>query len=577
MLNNIPVLYKDEYYYSWVSRCILISGYLSYEDYSKELFGINTISIHYFYPKYMDFFSMQIPEKLGIDADYIIKRHTLVPLYLPFLYRDKQIEIKESMLKGNGRGLLFKLGIFSNEIFNSKPYKIRYCPICIENSSRNGEDINLKRVQQVPGNLICKDHNVYLIEEEVNISASNYYFSNLSEIDFSKSITHEIDTDLKKFFFDLHEDIEFILNGGFSEFSYYEVRKRYEEILIEKGYKLNGNTKQLQLVKDFNNYYPDKFLRGLNSTVKNKKENWLRTLTTNSKHRINAIRHLLFIRFIFGGAKNFVDYRFSYKPFGDGPWPCLNKVCSCYNELSITEYQLEKYHDISKPIGVFKCNCGFAYVRVAQKEYKDLSKTVKVREYGDLWKAKLTELIVEERYSIAQIAKMMGCYRNTVIKFAGILGLLDKLNTKLSFEPSKKEKVIDEYGLSLYKAKIIDFISRHPGATIKEVRKECDKEFGLLYLREKEWLDENLPRPTKGYRNMNLIDQRYNWLQKDDEVSSRILKEIQLNTNDGNKKRISLTKLSKLVGYSGITNNANRERLPMTFSILDNYYNEVVN
>ncbi|GKZ02649.1 hypothetical protein ANS017_13070 [Paraclostridium bifermentans] len=47
---------------------------------------------------------------------------------------------------------------------------------------------------------------------------------------------------------------------------------------------------------------------------------------------INTIRHILIIRFLGVSIDDIFNKKYKYKPFGEGPWPCLNCNCFYYQE-----------------------------------------------------------------------------------------------------------------------------------------------------------------------------------------------------------------------------------------------------
>ena len=92
--------------------------------------------------------------------------------------------------------------------------------------------------------------------------------------------------------------------------------------------------------------------------------------------------------------RNFFALSVENKPFGDGPWPCLNPVCNQYRQLCIRECRIVHSQNVSgKPIGTFVCTCGFAYSRTGSdatgNNQFQLNRT---KAFGTLWGKRLETL-----------------------------------------------------------------------------------------------------------------------------------------------------------------------------------------
>ncbi len=76
-------------------------------------------------------------------------------------------------------------------------------------------------------------------------------------------------------------------------------------------------------------YYPPEFLEILNSDLNN--SSWLPKFTSNKiVNNLHPIRHLLLMRLLSGSARDFYENEYLYKPFGTGPWICMNPLADHY-------------------------------------------------------------------------------------------------------------------------------------------------------------------------------------------------------------------------------------------------------
>ncbi|KYH30455.1 hypothetical protein CLTEP_26480 [Clostridium tepidiprofundi DSM 19306] len=72
------------------------------------------------------------------------------------------------------------------------------------------------------------------------------------------------------------------------------------------------------------------------STVNiNEESNWLRIIVRKHRKTFHPIRHLLMIDFLGMSLEELFYVKQECKPFGIGPWPCLNAGAEHYNDSSL--------------------------------------------------------------------------------------------------------------------------------------------------------------------------------------------------------------------------------------------------
>lgn len=573
MINYLPELYSDEILYSWFSRYTNSSGYTGSRTSSQDMFGISSSLGNVHYPKQLDYFANQLPKELGIDFNYLLSRHTIIPLYLPFLDKRNQEIIIESISGGESRRLRGVMGLYANNLFYEKFQHFKVCPKCIEESISNDKEVYLDRTHQIPGNLVCTKHWLYL--EKIYIPSK---LSRLAYYDFSGIYPDSIEQvpvedELKPWFQGLYDDIRFVIDGGLKHYDLEWLKERYWEALKRNNHPYTTKIKQQQLYQDFIDYYPMSFLQKLESVPTDNKSSWLLEITNQNPNRVHVVRHLLFIRFLFGGAFEILKYcKEEANPFGEGPWSCLNPVCKDFQKPVIKEVEIEYRHPFNDPLGIFKCNCGFTYVSRLSKYSANMSyKRIKVRCRGEVWYNKLQTLVSEGSNSITKIADEMCCYRNVVIKNATSMGLLDRLNTSQELSYSKKGFSVTYEQLDEYKNRILEYIQANPNALSTEVKMALSKECGLLAKRDKEWLKNNLPKSTINISGLTRADKIIDWEARDEEVARKLLEEIELMKSETLDKKIARTALANRLGYYGLLQSKNSLRMPKSFEVIKEY------
>lgn len=545
MIKFLPKIYKDEIAYSIFARYSALNGNLGYIKISKELFCRNSNNFNIFYPTYIDNFINQLPVEMGITSDNFIKNHTIFPLFKPFMSEKRAELVNKNICHGNSKSLRNRMGIFSGDIFDKNGQSIKICPLCFNEEIDKYGEAYAHRIHQIPGNFVCKEHGVYLYE--YSISTNRCIFFDINNIDIEHFQIDEIKEDLKYFYLDLFHDISYILNGGYEKYNINKIQEIYRNKLREKGYLQNTKINQKRLMDDFDDFYPEEFLIKLESGIdKNNSDCWLTNITTAKADFTHPIRHLLFIRFLFGSASSLEDIEGEYNPFGEGPWPCLNHAAEHYNELVINSYHIKSCGKIKGIRGYFKCSCGFEYSRKGpDKSENDKFRATSVIQRGQMWDNKLKDLILNDRLSVSKLEKEMKCSRNVILKHAIDLGIYDKLNTVMKHKSHNAKRV----DIDLYKKEIIEFIKNNPDAHRTQIKLNLMKQYLAINKYEKNWLESVLPKPFKDGKAFNRGYKDEDWEELDKKVCNMINDTVIEILNDEKSKRITVNKIAYKINY----------------------------
>lgn len=561
MVTTLFPHFPDEVALSWFIRYRVISGDRNLKDTSKDLFGVNDYNPNILYATHLRFFCNQIPSELKIDPEYVINNMTVFPFFKPFLPLERANSVQKGMLD-DSRSVLAEMGINAGNAFLKEGRIIKVCKVCLKSDEQDYGMSYLHRVHQVPGNLMCIKHKTPLSYFSVKNDVSNYDIS-IDSLYNDELPVFNIKQNIIDYFTSLGEDIEFVASGGLSDFSADTVRERYSQRLQEKGYILvpHGRIKQRSLIADFKRFYPVDFLESFESNFDDSyRLNWFSKMFIDNSNFTHPIRQLFFIRFLFGSAREFRDYNWEYKPFGNSPYPCLNPIAHHYMQDVIQSCELKRNYLRGILVGVFKCDCGFTYSRPGpDKTEGDRNRCGKVMQYGHVWENKFKEL-VDRSSNISFIAKELKCERHIVIKYATFFGIADKLNTEKRIFTKKTEKRIGDSGLDVYKEAIIRYIIDNPGATRTLIKKALTRQFVLLLNRDRQWLDENLPKPDK----KNVLIRNTDWKSKDEELLQKIEQIVSQLMIEEKPRRITITLIADKIGYRGIAENKIIRNLPKT-------------
>ena len=172
--------------------------------------------------------------------------------------------------------------------------------------------------------------------------------------------------------------------------------------------------------------------------------------------------------------------------------------------------------------------------------------------------------LVDRTSNIAYIAKEMKCYRNTILRRATSLEIIDKLDTKQRLVAKKIEKKISDTGLDVYREEITRYIINNPDATRTQIRKALNKECMLLSVRDNGWLEKILP---KAFKNGTIFVKDYkdkDWKLIDEELLQKIKQIVGLILLEEKPRRITRTHIAHKISNYGIVNKRIIKNLPRT-------------
>ncbi len=520
--------YEEEILYSTVARYHYYSGNVNYKDTLEEVFGSRTCIPSIALPSKLNFVSEQLKHNRLYETKYLINKHTLFPLYIPFLPLERRVSLEKEMMFSDGKGLYTKTGIVAGSICTKNA--LYYCTECVNQDIDLYGEAFFHRVHQVQGVFVCPIHFCYLKKYSYYKKVqSRLEFIRLNEDVIDYNTVFEEDETISKHLIMIANSAQFLLENDFRDYTQSIIYDMYQSLLSDHGYKtLNGMIKQKELYDSFKSYYSDRLLNMLESNIDNIDEhNWLKMIARKPKKTIHPIRNILFISFLCDNIRDFFSKRIEAKdPFGHDPWPCLNPVANHFKKSVVNNCTITADYKTRKPVGTFSCNCGFIYSRIGpDNKAEDRFRIGRIKKFGDVWENKLKELVLEEKYKVGELARIMSCDPKTIKKYSNKIGLSDKLNTSFKIKESN-EKPMNKIGLDKmhneYANDILQFISQNPSFSRTEVHNILKKQCSWFYRNDKEWLNKNLPSKQKNKIKEVKTTTRVNWQERDKEIKSLI-------------------------------------------------------
>ncbi|KMM36354.1 TnsD family Tn7-like transposition protein [Guptibacillus hwajinpoensis] len=574
MLVHFPTPYPDELLYSLFARYHKNAGTLSPKQTIKELFGTITNRAVVDLQGNIGTLTQRLKTS-KISSQEVIENHTLYPIYRPFIPPDRSNDIIKSMIQNNGGSIHTRTGISASNI---KPFNyLRYCPSCCEDDFDKYGETYWHRIHQVPGVLVCPIHSVPIRNSSALIKHANQHeFIIANKITCSNNAERILPLELIKPLFELAKILQWILNNNLRPRSLNFYRTHYIERLKERGLATYSNRiRKKEWYSSFQGRFNAEFLEMIQSEVNIKEDcDWLTMIMQKHRRSFHPVRHALIMLYFSEPAECFFDRPIKHLPFGEGPWRCLNKICTEYNQNVIKNESITYCNETKRPVGTFCCNyCGFIYSRRGpDRQSSDSFKIGRVKEFGFLFDQKLRELTGEGN-SLRYIASKLAVDPMTVKRRALMLDLNFSWEGEKKEEALKKEcysfsSVEEQDNLSSYKNKHrtvwtelqLEFAD-YSKTQLRSLRPDT---FIWLYRNDENWLKDNSPKKVRKAPSNKRVD----WELRDKEILHQAQYLIK-NWDKSNQKptRRTITSIARLLNKTTMLSTY-EDKLPLTMSYL---------
>lgn len=572
MLCFFPVPYEDEILYSVFARYHIRSGNTSFKSTINDLFGSTNITAVMDLPSNLNKLIENLPVGSKYTAEYLIYNHTLYPYYAAFLPPGRAKEVLDSMKMDRGGSIYTQIGIMASSITLNQ--FLKFCPACIEEDKQRYGELYWHRIHQMSGIFVCPKHYIPIYDSQVPVRSYNKHKYKSASEDNCKvyDVINYPDNIIEKMV-NIAQDTKVLLNSSFEKKEIEWFKEQYLAKLMEMGFAtINKSISQKEFIKSFIDYYGEGFLRLAQSEVDADSEtNWLMDMLRKKNKTSHPIRHLLLARFLGISIDDLFNKKLEYKPFRDGPWPCLNKAADHYLQPVVTDMKVTYSADVKKPIGTFKCSCGFVYARSGPDVTEDASYTIgRIKAFGPVWESRLKEL-TEKKLTLRETSRLLGVDPNTVKKYAKKLGLATYWEKRSNDDNeslvnySKGASGNDYNKRDIYRNEWIGLLKKNPDKGKTELRQMNAALFTWLYRNDREWLNNNSPvkkRVNNGYA-------RVDWDIRDKEILAKV-EGIVKNMLDSKEKpeRISISRIGSKLGIRALLEK-HLDKLPRTRAYLD--------
>jgi len=503
--------YPEESFYSEIARYGRHTGKIPDGRLLLELYGSRAVHALVDLPVRISQLVNRTPVQYYMTAEEIIHKHTLLPFYSAFLGRERSKLIMSSMLSGEGIDRF--ANIFSG--YNLDNSTMRFCSECLKEDYQKYGEPYWHRIWRIPGVDVCLKHRTFLtggcricgqqyLQHKKQYQCLDLKCECGQQFCGATQLVRGNEIDQKQL--NYAEDAWTLLIQQ-AKFEPDYLRHLYTEKLKELGFAtFHGAVRVDQLANKLIDYYGREFLRLMGSLISiDSQDCWFLPLLRKPKSTIHPVRHMLLIRFLFGSVGELISVGDQpFKPFGDGPWPCLNPASNHYGQAS-AQLICMKRHKSKRPFGVFSCKCGFVYTRIGpDKSPEDRYNRSYILHYGEQWKSALADLFFNQKLNLSQIARLFGVCQPTVRNHLEKLRSGQKIDSYRHWNDSERETIKETY-----REKMIRILGEHPNITRSQLENMAKKEYAWLLDWDSEWFEQQLPCPLPRINNFYALSKTY--------------------------------------------------------------------
>lgn len=243
-------------------------------------------------------------------------------------------------------------------------------------------------------------------------------------------------------------------------------------------------------------------------------------------------------------------------PFGKGPWPCLNPAVPHYQKDIITECKINRREGTVRPVGVFRCKCGFVYSRVGpDTNESDKYKLEYISSYGSAWEENLIRLAINERVPKLEISRELKVSVQTINSCLRRL-LNNERRNRISILQEKMDVKMEHE-----RSEWLSVVNNNPGMKRTDLRRITRNTFYWLNKYDNAWLISHCPRPTPNTSPGIKTD----WDKRDQDLVQKIFMAArQIKDTKGKPIKISIESVSRELGINNALHRSAINRMPLT-------------
>jgi hypothetical protein len=605
MIGHFPAPLPDELLYSICARFSDRVKYRNKEAVMTELFGRRGGAASIELPSRLSHLAANLPY-VGDHCrrqfiERVIEKHTLFPVYRPFLPSTRCFRVKDLMAGSNGSTIYNEAGITPATL--NLPDWLRFCPACVENDRHLHGKCYWHRLHQVTGVEVCPIHNLFLTNSSArrrNRENKSLFISAEHAVNECQPRPLSLTNRDHRALVQIARDINWLLNEGALVEAYSSLRDRYQLLLQRHNLLTKDHKVSLRkLVPLIRSKYSKRLLKTLQCNFDETKDySWPFLLITHllQKKADPPIRHLLLIQLLGTTTESFFSAPLkpsqpktirkpNANPFGRGPWSCLNPVCAEFRKRGIKTCLVLPHHaDKLKVTGTFACKCGFTYKKLGPDKFAESSDHFIILRRGKVWESYLRKAWSDSSKSVRAIARSLNVKWDVVKEVAIILDLpfprKGPTHSVLKVGNGKRRVMLRANTLTFdqiranHRARFLGARTQHPTALRKQLYLQfVPASYQWLLKYDKQWLVKNSPPAYRRKGSARTVD----WQLRDTSLSREIYSTAStLRDTSEVPRRITIQAIARSISLPTSLKKKSLSKLPLTTKALQEVTEGVV-
>ena len=486
-----PTPYPDECYYSIFCRYFARSGSLSHQRIIGELFGEKQgLTAFVFLPRRLELVETWIDKESGVTREMLALQHSSYP-YFSVSFTESVFENMEKAIQTGKADRKLELQTIRKCTRSYWPEYLRYCPVCAREDLRKYGETYWHRLPQFPGVEYCPKHLCRIENSDISLKEISAFFRPASYALKSLPKKSAGRDPYKKKRLQLARDTAWLLKHGHEMGGCHKIAQKYKELFMERGVTTaQGVLHRESIQEEFIRYHGEEFLKETLPDDENHFLYWLQFLNVSVSEHLRPLHHILLMEYLRGSVENFHLAIPDIEPYGNGPWPCVNKVCPCYGKDSARKVLVTYINGLT--IGHFQCDyCGMKYQRSRPElEFEEYAGHVAILEYGSLWYNMLRDCVEVKKLPLYETVKVMRSTMTTVQRRADEIGLNLNMNRKGCIYREKDFASIDPS--QYYRQKVQEALEKQPELTAQELDEIVPGAYAWFHKNDFQWLKARL-------------------------------------------------------------------------------------
>lgn len=496
-LSFFPTPYSDECLYSIFCRYYVRSGISSPTVATKLFFGCDKslLASTVYFPRKLERLNYWVDPDSGITGKKLICEHTAYPYhsisYVNDIYRRMEGAIQGGM-PPDGIDALVRRMIGKCKYAFTGQY-LRYCPECAKEDIEKYGETYWHRLPQMPGVKLCPKHrcsiknsSVSFERMRVRIYPASYILRNMDDR------MECLESQYGEEYFSIAQETAWLLEHGRQFGGHQPISRKYREFMKQQNYAdFHGTSiNRAALRHDFVERYGKAFIGEL-LPYDGDPLYWLRYLQESIGFNLRPLHHILLMRFFAGTVENFFHMEVKKEvPYGNGPWPCANKLCRHYRKAVAVQTGLRKMGN--EVWAWFKCpHCGMRYRRSDPgQSFEEYLKKPCISDKGFVYEECLKECLSNAELSLNVIADMLGVGASTIGQYAKRNGVDVKKRRKASYYSYGADK--SEGETVYYKRRVLEELQKTPVMSCLDLKERVPGAYEWLIRKEPDWIHARL-------------------------------------------------------------------------------------